>query len=204
MELASKQCKQYWVFAGVLITSENLVSLTVKIWSLKEEGEGWWWWGGGVYKNLVVKVVTLRFTYVSESVSAVLFIWTWVQQQAQTNIRGGPRKQGERDRQRETKRDRARERESGRHAVKFLLHIVFHFSTPQKSPECETAAASATAVQKKNTNRLWTSKMPADMFRWAGLHNECRFSANCLDNALTGFIATVRGDPRSLLLGTKH
>lgn len=134
----------------------------------------------------VVKVVTLRFTDVCEGYAVL--VYTSLRPTAQTyiSVRGEGGRTG------------------GRQVAKFLLpQIAYHFSPPQKSPECETAA-SATAVQTKNTNSLWTSKMPADMFRWASLHNECWFSANCLDNELTGFIAMVHSDPGFLLLETKH
>lgn len=64
-------------------------------------------------------------------------------------------------------REGEREKERGGQAVKFLLpQTPYHLSPPEKkkSPECETAATAA-AVQNENTNRLRTSKMPADMFR---------------------------------------
>lgn len=102
---------------------------------------------------------------------------------------------------------RETEEERDRVSAKFLLpQISYHFSPPEKSPgwrACSYRCRRCTV--EENMNRLWTSEMPAEMFRCAGLHNECGFSANCLDTELTGFTAIVHSDPGFLLLPeTQH
>lgn len=156
-----------------------ITATTAPLWDPGWQGgskENLWWrwshWGSQICERARLSLCTCACVHL----------------QAQTYIRGGPRK-------------REREREEG-NEVSVATDNVSFLSTSKVTGMGNCSYYRCCA--NKNTNRLQTSKMPADMFRWASLHNECWFSANCLDNELTGFIAMVHSDPSFLLLETKH